>query len=102
MAGRYKTNKIKKLNDGREVYKSKIIPNIPKSDNDIYVAVQTGDRLDSIAKEHLGDASLWWIIATGNPEVLSLNSLFVPVGTEIRIPTDVSLAKSLFNAINRT
>ena len=62
MASRYTTNKVKKLNDGREVYTSKVLPNIPKSDDDIYVAVQTGDRLDSIAQEYLGDASLWWII----------------------------------------
>ena len=96
MAGRYKTNKIKKLNDGREVYKSKIIPNIPKSDNDIYVAVQTGDRLDSIAKEHLGDASLWWIIADANNIHDAPFSL--ADGTVLRIPSN---PQSVINAVNK-
>jgi nucleoid-associated protein YgaU len=96
MAGRYKTNKIKKLNDGREVYKSKIIPNIPKSDNDIYVAVQTGDRLDSIAKEHLGDASLWWIIADANNIHDAPFSL--ADGTVLRIPSN---PQGVINAVNK-
>ena len=96
MAGRYNTNKIKKLNDGREVYTSKIIPNIPKSDNDIYVAVQTGDRLDSIAKEHLGDASLWWMIADANnihDAPFSLED-----GTVLRIPSN---PQGVINAVNK-
>jgi len=29
MAGRYKNNEIKKLSDGRRVYRSKVYPNIP-------------------------------------------------------------------------
>ena len=96
MAGRYKRKKIKKLNDGREVYKSKIIPNIPKSDNDIYVAVQTGDRLDSIAKEHLGDASLWWIIADANNIHDAPFSL--ADGTVLRIPSN---PQGVINAVNK-
>jgi len=96
MAGRYNTNKIKKLNDGREVYTSKILPKIPKSDNDMYVAVQTGDRLDSIAKEHLGDASLWWMIADANnihDAPFSLED-----GTVLRIPSN---PQGVINAVNK-
>jgi len=87
MAGRYTFNPKKKLSDGREVYTSKILPKIPKTDADIYVAVQTGDRLDSIAQEHLGDASLWWVIATANQIHDAPFSL--PDGTVLRIPANL-------------
>jgi len=66
MASRYQNNETKVTNDGRKVYRSKIYPNIPLRDDDIYVASETGDRLDSIAYEYYGDASLWWIIAAAN------------------------------------
>lgn len=66
MASRYENNEIKKTNDGREVYRSKIYPSIPLRDDDIYVATETGDRLDTLAYQYYQDASLWWIIAAAN------------------------------------
>lgn len=87
MAGRYTFNETKKLNDGREVYSSKVLPKIPKSNDDIYIAVQGGDRLDSIAQEHLGDANLWWVVATANQIHDAPFSL--PDGTILRIPANI-------------
>ncbi len=103
---RYKNipNILSPVRNGRRgfpIQSSTRYPEIPTDVNDIYAYTTEGDRLDLLAQQFYGDISLWWIIATGNPEVLSLNSLFVPVGTEIRIPTNISLAKSLFNDINR-
>ena len=46
MASRYKNNNKIKLENGKRVYRSKIYPNIPLKDSDIYVVTQTGDRLD--------------------------------------------------------
>ena len=66
MASRYENNESKKLADGRTVYRSKIYPNIPLRDDDVYVASETGDRLDTLAYEYYNDASLWWIIAAAN------------------------------------
>ena len=66
MASRYKNNEIKNTNDGRRVYRSKIYPQIPLSDDDIYVASETGDRLDTLAYQYYQDSSLWWIIASAN------------------------------------
>ena len=66
MASRYKYNKIKNTNDGRRVYRSKIYPQIPLRDDDIYVATETGDRLDTLAYQYYEDSSLWWIIASAN------------------------------------
>lgn len=86
---------------GFPIQRSTRYPELPLDVNDTYAYTTQGDRLDLLAQEFYGDISLWWIIAAGNPEVLSLNSLFIPVGTEIRIPANVSLAKSLFNTLNR-
>jgi hypothetical protein len=66
MLSRYKNNETKKLNDGRNVYRSRIYPEIPLSDNDIYVASETGDRLDTLAYQYYENSSLWWIIASAN------------------------------------
>ena len=43
---RYQNNQTKKTPDGKTVYKSKRLKKIPLKNNDIYVATQTGDRLD--------------------------------------------------------
>ena len=66
MSSRYRNTPIKKTFDGRRVYKSSFIPNIPLRDDDIYVATETGDRLDTLAYQYYEDASLWWIIAAAN------------------------------------
>lgn len=66
MASRYENNETKVLNDGRTVYRSRIYPDIPLRDDDIYVATETGDRLDTLAYQYYNDASLWWIIAAAN------------------------------------
>ena len=66
MASRYENNKSKKINDGRVVYRSKIYPQIPLRDDDMYVASETGDRLDTLAYQYYEDSSLWWIIASAN------------------------------------
>lgn len=84
MAGRYDRNSIKKLSDGRRVYRSKIYKNIPKSDKDIYIVTQTGDRLDTLAYDFYGDSSLWWIIATANN--IHDATFAVPDGTTLRVP----------------
>jgi len=84
MASRYDKNSIKKLADGRRVYSSKIYKSIPKSDRDIYIVTQSGDRLDTIANQFYGDSSLWWIIATANN--IHDGVIAVPDGTTLRVP----------------
>jgi hypothetical protein len=84
MNSRYKNNENKKTIDGRTVYKSKIYPNIPLRDNDLYVATETGDRLDTLAYQFYGDSTLWWIIASANN---IHNAVFgFEDGTILRIP----------------
>jgi hypothetical protein len=85
---RYYSNDIKKEKDGREVYKPKIYPNIPLMDTDIYVATETGDRLDTLAHQFYGDSSLGWLIASANN--IHNASFGLEDGTVLRIPKDIS------------
>ena len=84
MESRYTNNYIKKTSDGRVVYQSKIYPNIPLSDEDIYVATETGDRLDTLAYQYYNDSTLWWIIASANN--IHNASIGLKEGTILRIP----------------
>ena len=95
MASRYENNEVKATNDGRRVYRSKIYPNIPLRDDDIYVATETGDRLDTLAYQYYQDSSLWWIIAAAN------NIHNAPFGLEdgtiLRIPQNYIQILSNYN-----
>lgn len=84
MSSRYTNNQIQQLKDGRNVFRTKIYPNIPLSDSDIYAVTQTGDRLDTLAHQFFGDASLWWIIATANN--IHDAPFAIADGTILRIP----------------
>lgn len=84
MISRYYNNVSKKTIDGRTVYKSKIYPNIPLRDDDVYVATETGDRLDTLAYEYYNDSSLWWIIAAANN--IHTAPIGLKDGTILRIP----------------
>lgn len=95
MVSRYKYNEEKNTNDGRRVYRSKIYPQIPLRDDDIYVATETGDRLDTLAYQYYEDASLWWIIASANN---IHNAPFgLTDGTILRIPQNYIEILSKFN-----
>ena len=84
MSSRYKMKQTKIAPDGRVVYRSTILPNIPLRSDDIYVAVETGDRLDTLAYQYYNDQTLWWIIASANN---IHNACFgLKDGTVIRIP----------------
>lgn len=83
-SSRYYDAKLKKSADGREVYSSRVYPNIPLRDDDIYVATETGDRLDTLAYDFYDDSKLWWIIAAANN---IHNAVFgFEDGTILRIP----------------
>jgi nucleoid-associated protein YgaU len=49
--------------------------------------VREGDRLDALAFKFYRDSRKWWLIAEGNPDVLTLEQLLVP-GQLLRIPRD--------------
>jgi len=92
---RYSNNETQKLKDGREVYKTKIYPNIPLKDNDIYIVTQTGDRLDTLANQFYGNSSLHWIILAAN-NIHDAPFAFED-GTILRIPKDYLEIVNNFN-----
>jgi hypothetical protein len=84
MSSRYQNGLRKKTFDGRDVYRVKIYPNIPLRDDDVYVATELGDRLDTLAYDFYENSSLWWIIASAN-NIHGAKFGFEP-GTVLRIP----------------
>ena len=98
MAKRYENSKIKKnkIKRGKRIptmynvnsNSSTIYSSIPKSDGDIYIISQDGDRLDHLANQFYGDHNLWWYIAKAN----HLHFMTIPAGTSLRIPATLQYA----------
>jgi hypothetical protein len=84
MDSRYENNEKKKTFDGKEVLRSRIYPNIPLRDDDIYVMTETGDRLDTLAWQYYENPTFWWIIAAANN--IHDAPLGLKDGTILRIP----------------
>lgn len=85
---------------GVKLYKNLKYPEVSPSVDDIYVISVDGDRFDILANEYYGDPSLWWIISIANPE-LPQNSLYLPLESQIRIPTNPSQIVSSYISLNR-
>ena len=69
-----------------------------QSENDFYVISAEGDRYDTLAQQFYSDHTLWWIIASAN--ALPGDSLYPPVGMQLRIPTDVQSVISQYKIVN--
>ena len=82
------------------MYTTSRYPEIPLSENDIYVYTTQGDRYDVLALNYYGDSSLWWIIASANPNI-GLSTLVIPEGVQIRIPNNISAVINDFRLINQ-
>lgn len=86
---RYKQVKVKKDEDGNRYRVSTTYPSdIPRSEDDLYIYVRGGERLDNLAAKYYKDTTLWWIIALANN--IGKGSLFIPAATRIRIPHNTS------------
>ena len=107
MANRYQNIPKTKIN-GKLVYQTSHYPEIPSTENDVYVYTTQGDRFDTLAQQYYRDSSLWWIISianTGNAGTslstnLPQNTLVIPTGTQIRIPANYADVVRKFNQIN--
>ena len=87
MPNRYQTIQTVKLNTtGSQYYTNNVYPTIPASDNDYYVITTLGDRFDLLAYSFYKDSSLWWVIASAND--LPGDSMFPPIGVQLRIPAN--------------
>lgn len=74
-------------------------PDIPFTDNDIYVYTTIGDRLDNLSQQFYGSPEYYWVISTANPE-LGFDSLYLPEGTQIRIPGNLNSILLTFKELN--
>ena len=100
---------IKKLRNTNEFvgtlgtlyYDNPTYPEIPPNVNDIWVETEFGDRLDSLAYQFYRDVTLYWVISIGNPDKINMGSLFIPIGSQIRIPTDIVSIVDSYNVLNR-
>lgn len=100
MANRYQNIPTSKINN-KTVYRTSRYPEVPLSENDIYVYTTQGDRFDTLANIYYKDSSLWWVIAIANTDINNQSSMNIPVGSQIRIPADYSSIVRSFNLINQ-
>mgnify|MGYP000010210354 FL=1 len=99
MASRYnyiQTTRYDKI----PAFYQQIYPSVVLASNDYYIEVGYNDRLDLIANDFYGDSTLWWVIAMANN--LPGDSLFAPVGFELRIPADLSVALEEYSDKNNS
>jgi phage tail protein X len=95
----YKNIEIIKNDTGKRYYRNIKFPEIPLDNNDIYVIITEGDRYDLLSNQYYNDSSLWKIILLANPS-LPQDTLFPPIGVQIRIPSDPYSFIISFNKIN--
>ena len=75
-------------------------PDIPLSENDVYIYTMRGDRLDNLAYQFYNDPTLWWILSTANPD-LPNDSLYPTLGYQLRIPSDINQILNDFDQLNK-
>ncbi len=88
MPERYIHNKTNSDKNNKSYFKTTINPNIPVHSSDLVIIAQMGDRLDTLANQHYGRPSYWWIIAEANG--LGKGSLFIPAGMQVRVPKNLT------------
>jgi hypothetical protein len=98
MARRYENIDIYKTISGKIIYLPTRYPSVANSNDDYYIIARAEDRLDLIATDFYGDPTLWWIIAMANE--LPGDSIFAPLGYQLRIPGNINRALNEFNELN--
>jgi len=99
MTSRYQNIPITKANvTGSMYYQTNIYPEIQPTNSDYYIITTIGDRLDLIAYDFYQDSSLWWVIASANN--LPGDSIYTPIGMQLRIPIDLQAIVNQYNLAN--
>lgn len=99
MSNRYLDIRTTKLNvTGSVYYQTNIYPTIEPTNNDYYVITTAEDRLDLLAFDFYKDSSLWWVIASAN--ALPGDSIYPPIGIQLRIPTNLPTILTSYNQQN--
>lgn len=98
MARRYENIGTYKGIGGKVIYLPTRYPSLVASNNDYYLITRDQDRLDLLAYDFYGDSTLWWVIAMAND--LPGDSMFPPLGFQLRVPADLNEALNSFNNAN--
>jgi hypothetical protein len=98
MALRYQNIGTQKTLSKKVGYLPTRYPSLAPTNNDYYIIARAEDRLDLIAFDFFGDSTLWWIIATAND--IPGDSMYPPMGFQLRIPGNISDALNAFNKVN--
>jgi len=98
MARRYENIGIQKTLSGKVGYLPTKYPSLVPSNNDTYIVARAEDRLDLIAMDFYGDPTLWWVVAMAND--LPGDSMYTPLGFQLRIPGNLSDALNAYNIEN--
>lgn len=99
MANRYTYTKvIRNGTTGSLYYTNVYYPDVAPQNTDYYVITTIEDRFDLLAYQFYGDVTLWWIIPTAN--ALPGDSLYPPIGIQLRIPRDAQTIVGNYKSIN--
>jgi hypothetical protein len=94
---RYKSIPKKTDSKGKQIIATSIMPKIHKHDSDVFVMMVEKTRLDHLAHKFYNNPNYWWIIASANGIT---GTMYAKLGTQIRIPRDISGIITEYNRIN--
>jgi hypothetical protein len=89
---------LKDSENSRRYYRASKYPDISFSDTDIYIEAAYGDRLDIISYDYYKSTEYYWILLVANN--LPGDSIFVPPGTQLRIPENLDQILADYEALN--
>ena len=100
MARRYEDIQTQKTLSGKLGYLPTLYPSVTLSNEDYYIIARDQDRMDLVAQDYFGDSTLWWVIAMAND--LPGDTMYPPLGFQLRIPSNASRAIDQFEQLNST
>jgi len=96
---RYPNTLIRKEQNTPRYFGSSKYPFIGFNIEDYYIITVQGDRLDNLAAQFYGDPTLYWILQQANND-LRRDSLYPPVGIQLRIPQNLPQILDDFDRLN--
>lgn len=101
MVNRYKTISRSRDREGIVYIDNPVYPDIPETENDVYIITSNTDRYDVLASRFYGDSSLWWIIPAANSNT-ARDTLYPTPGIQLRIPANKDAIVARFESLNRS
>tara|TARA_R110001632_G_scaffold121319_2_gene234014 strand:- start:977 stop:1279 length:303 start_codon:yes stop_codon:yes gene_type:complete len=95
---RYQHNRPIIKKDNKRIQGQTLYPPIIPKSTDLYIVSRDGQRLDTLANEYYQDPRMWWVLAQANN--ITGGTLFVPPGTQLRIPKDVTSINTDLQKLN--